>query len=145
MLGFLFAAACAVGLFSVLSRGRRRRGRRPLYHLLERIDATPAQERVIVEIVEDFRERGRALRRDLRDVRAELARLLEDDLFDEATASEIWARNERLIGDVGREIVAALGRVHEALDARQRKTLAEIVENGPRLSFYRHRRASVTL
>ena len=83
-----------------------RGGRRGLYMLLSRIDASPAQERAIIGEVDRLKSRLRDLRGGVKDTRADLAAALRGPTLDDA----------------------ALGAV---LDERQRETLADLVDRGP--------------
>ena len=140
MFGFLVGTASLVGLVWVLSHGRYRhgyghahccypRGPHHLYGVLARLDTTPGQEKVIRSAVEDFvdslRERGRLLRQSAEDI----GRAVRGEQLDEALLGDIFARHDRLLAELRRDAVAALGRVHETLDEGQRRKLARLIES----------------
>jgi hypothetical protein len=140
MFGFLIGTASLVGLVWVLSHGRYwhgyghahgcyRRGPHHLYGVLARLDTTPGQEKVIRSAVEDFvdslRERGRLLRQSAEDI----GRAVRGEQLDEALLGDVFARHDRLLAELRRDAVAALGRVHETLDEGQRRKLARLMES----------------
>ena len=48
----------------------------------------------------------------------------------EAALTEMFARHDQRFADVRKAMVESLGRIHEALDERQRETLAAMLERG---------------
>jgi hypothetical protein len=90
MFGFLFGAACLLGLTATVARGHRGhrhcgdggfrsrgfrhgRGRYFLNHLLDRLDTTPGQEKVIRESVAVLMDEIYDARRDFRGTRTDIA------------------------------------------------------------------------
>jgi hypothetical protein len=96
-------------------RGRWRGFRGPLYVLFERLDLTPAQEKVVRAEVDRLRERARALR---------------GDSLDETALADMFVRHDDRLRELREELGGALGRIHLALDERQRERLADLVERG---------------
>jgi uncharacterized membrane protein len=161
MFGFFFGAACLVGLAMFLRRRRYRgcgawghgwhryghhygedrwhRGSRFSWHgfLASRLDATPDQHKVIRDEVEAFWEKTRELRRELRLSRDDIGKAMRGDAFDEEVMGESFARQDDRIREIREALVGALARIHEVLDERQRRRLADMVESmdrfgGPR-------------
>ncbi|MGK4006361.1 periplasmic heavy metal sensor [Sorangium sp. So ce1036] len=153
MLGFVFGTACLIGLFMALKRGRHacgapwdagppffgRRGfggrgfRRRFFlsFLFDRLDTTPAQEKVIVAAFDELRAAADAQRGEIRGTRADVAAAMRSPSFDETRLGELFARHDTAIEALRRAAVGALGKVHAVLEDRQREQLADLIEIGP--------------
>jgi Spy/CpxP family protein refolding chaperone len=144
MFGFLFGTACLLGLTASFAgrhhgyghcghhRGfRGGRGRFMLNRLLDRLDTTPGQEKVIREAVDSVLDEMHDARREFRGSRADVAQIIRGERLDSAQAEAIFTRHDVLIDRVRRNALEAFARVHETLDERQRKILADLVESGP--------------
>lgn len=154
MFGIIFGTLCLIGLVVVLARGRRgfrRWGhghghgygygwgpRAALNHVLARLDTAPGQEKVIVAAVEEFMDRARESGRKVRDTRQELASSVRGDRVDEGRLADVFSRHDAALGDVRSAALDALRKIHEALDERQRKLLADLVESGGYFGWHRH-------
>jgi Spy/CpxP family protein refolding chaperone len=99
--------------------------------LAERLDATPAQEKVIRDATEEFRETASKLRGEGRKTRADLASAFRKGSFDEVLLGELFARHDRGIEEVRKAFVGMGARIHDVLDDRQREQVAEMIESGP--------------
>jgi Spy/CpxP family protein refolding chaperone len=99
--------------------------------LFERLDTTPGQEKVIVAAVEESREAMQEAWNTVRDSRADLARSLRADTFDEDAVRAARARHEEAMQKAHEVFTASLRKVHEALDSKQRAVLADIIDQGP--------------
>lgn len=146
MFGFFIGTACLLGFAALARRGRRHhffghghgchggrgRGGRFFFHrILERLDTTPGQEKVIREAVSDFKEEAWSLRGEVRGTRSELAQALRAPELDKVLIDRVFAKHDEVI-----EKLRALGlrtaeQVHGTLDERQRKQLADMIESGP--------------
>lgn len=117
-------------------RGRHRgfgRGRGPLgglYHLLAELDASPAQEKAIRQEVERVRGKLGELREEKGRTRADLARAVRGESYDEEALADLFVRHDDLLRGLREELAGALGRVHVVLDEDQRARLAGILERG---------------
>jgi uncharacterized membrane protein len=134
MFGFVLGTACLFGLIYMLKRphlghGRRSCGRSPLYAAFEHLDTSPGQEKVIRDAVDELFERGRDFKQDVRRSRQEFAQALRSDTLDEAVLSQLFERHESNLGELRSTFVAALRKVHETLDDRQRRRLADWLES----------------
>jgi len=152
MFGLLFGTLCLVGLVVVLARGRRGFRRHGHWHghgygwgprgavnaVLARLDAAPGQEKVIVAAVEEFIDRARESGRKVRDTRRDFASSVRGDQVDETRLASVFGEHDAALSDVRRAALDALRKVHEALDERQRKILADIVESGGYFGMHRH-------
>jgi hypothetical protein len=98
--------------------------------ILERLDATPAQERVIASAVEEVQSEAAKSREELRRSRADIASAMRGPSFDEVLFGELFARHDEVIEAMRKSVVGAVGRVHEALDEGQRERLADLIESG---------------
>jgi Spy/CpxP family protein refolding chaperone len=117
-------------------RGRWRRHGGPggsfwLRGLFARLDTTPGQEREIRAAIEEFQTAAREAKDGLRTVRADLARAIRGESFDEVAAGEASVRANVATSAIKDAFEASLKRVHAVLDAHQRERLAELLENGP--------------
>jgi Spy/CpxP family protein refolding chaperone len=150
MFGFFIGAACLVGLAAMARRGHRyhhyyghggchhgggfgrRFGGRFFFHrILDRLDTTPGQEKVIREAVHDLKEEAWNLRREVRGTRSELADALRAPELDKAVIDRVFAKHDEVIEKLRASLVTTADKVHGTLDERQRKQLADMLESGP--------------
>jgi Spy/CpxP family protein refolding chaperone len=144
MFGFLFGTACLLGLTATFagrhhgynhcghrSGFRGGRGRFILNRLLDRLDTTPGQEKVIREAIDSLQDELHDAKRDFRGSRVDVAQVIRSESLDRAQVEAIFTRHDVVIDRVRRNALEAFGRVHETLDERQRKILADLVESGP--------------
>ena len=147
MFGFLFGAACLLGLTATFARNhherhhcsggrgwrgfRSGRGRFFLNRLLDRLDTTPGQEKVVREAVDTLMEDVHEARAEFRATRADVARAVRDETLDRGAIDGVFERHDRVIERVRQNALDSFGKVHETLDDRQRKILAELIEAGP--------------
>jgi heavy-metal resistance protein len=151
MIGIIFGILCLIAFVSVW-RGRFRRGchgghwgpgrfgrghRYPrgryfgLYRLFEDLDTSPGQEKAIRSAVDELRQSLGALRPRLKETRHSVASALSNDAFDALALDQAF---EAPLADVSMSRgawVSALGKIHEALDADQRRRLARFIEALP--------------
>jgi Spy/CpxP family protein refolding chaperone len=149
MLGFIIGTVCLVGLIKVLRRGRGWHGRWGggyghhahgrygggprrwlLRSVFERLETTPGQEKAIVAAIDGLRKERQVLREEAKQTRSDLARAVGGGLVDDSTLEETFARHDRLLAQLRVGFVEALKKVGEALDDRQRKELAEVIQGG---------------
>jgi hypothetical protein len=147
MFGFLIGTVSLLALIGVVRGGRFRRGSRRarfghgfgpramFRRLFERLDTTPGQEKVIVSAMGDLRAQAKAARADLSGARNEVAEALRQESFDEVLLGGVLTRLDGSMDVMRRALLDAFGKVHGALDDRQRRVLADLVEAGPRSSF----------
>ena len=147
MLGFIVGTVCLIGLVKVLRHGafgRRgcswghagyggnRRGfggpRVWLRSILERMGTTPGQEKAIMSALDDLRANRNVVRKEAEQTRADLAHAVSSGLIDDATLEETFARHDRLLAQVRVSFVETMKKITEALDERQRKQLADLLE-----------------
>ena len=99
-----------------------------LHRALDRIDATPAQERVIVGEIEKLQEKLRDTRGSLRDTRGELAAALRGPVLDDAALGAVLGRVDGATGEARAAVLEALRNIHGVLDDKQRGLLADMLE-----------------
>ena len=148
MFGFLFGTACLLGLTATFARHRHehhycsgghrgrgfrsgRGGRFILNRLLDRLDTTPGQEKVIREAVDTVLDDVHDARTELSATRADVAEAIRGETLDRGAIDGVFERHDRVIERVRQNALDSFGKVHETLDERQRKILAELIEAGP--------------
>jgi Spy/CpxP family protein refolding chaperone len=96
---------------------------------LDRLDATPAQEKAIMSAIDDLRATGADLRSTLRGARQDLASAVRAPSFDASAVAQSTAFDQ--IADRFTAAVATtLAKIHAVLDERQRNLLGELIESG---------------
>jgi len=148
MLGFIIGTVCLVGLVKVLRRGRGWHGRWGAYgphargrygggprrwllrSIFEKLETTPGQEKAIAIAIDELREERQVLREEAQLTRADLARAIGGGLVDDSMLEETFARHDRLLAQLRVVFVEALKKIGEALDERQRKQLADLIQGG---------------
>ena len=98
--------------------------------MFSRLDTTPGQEKVIREVMNELRDEGRDLRGEFRKARGDLAGALRSEGVDETALGEAFARHDDALLRMRKGVVGALAKLHEALDERQRRMLADWLESG---------------
>ena len=146
MFGFLFGTACLLGLTATVARGRHDshhcrgersrgfrsgRGRFILNRLLDRLDTTPGQEKVIREAVDTTMDEVHRARSEFRGTRGDFAQAVRAETLDRGAVDGIFERHDQVIDRVRQSTLDSFGKVHETLDERQRKILADLIESGP--------------
>jgi Spy/CpxP family protein refolding chaperone len=150
MFGFIIGSACVVGLAMMAARGRRhgfhhefhhghrRRGgfgKRALYHLFDRLDTTPGQEKAILAAIDDFRGRARDARGDLRDVRKRVAEAMRAEHFDEPAFAAIFDEPLHRLSTLRDDMSKTVAGIHETLTPKQREYVSDVVESNTRWGF----------
>jgi len=139
MFGFIVAAGSLAGLIYLAKHRRHGYGARGygMRWLFRRLDASPGQERVIRNSLDETYAIGASLRGQSRRAKQELADVLGGPEFSEASLQS-WF--EARITDFRAELpkfAAEVAKVHEVLDDRQRRMLGDFLLRSP---FYRHHR-----
>ena len=104
-------------------------GRRGLYGLFSALDATPAQEKVILSAIDEVKQAVREGRGEFRQSREDLARAFRADSFDAEVMGNAFARHDEHLERVRKAVTGALARIHDALDEKQRAQLAEWLDS----------------
>ena len=100
--------------------------------LFERLSTTPGQEKVIAEALKDLRAAFKKSAEEKAKGAKEVAEALRSDDFKTENMGEAFAHLEEGTNAVRDATFSALAKIHEALDERQRKILADIVGRGGR-------------
>jgi uncharacterized membrane protein len=108
--------------------GRRHGGRAAVYAILERLDATPAQEKEIMAALHELWGTARELRGTLRASRREVAQAVRSASFDASAVAE--TAFDAPAGQFRGAVLNAVSKIHAVLDERQRNTLADLLEEG---------------
>ncbi|MBI5532487.1 MAG: periplasmic heavy metal sensor [Deltaproteobacteria bacterium] len=152
MFGFVLGTACLLGLIHVIRKGHHGHGccgggawggwhghihgrcgfgpRTMLRGLFVRLDTTPGQEKVIVSAVEELMQTGRQVHKEARSAREALAEAMRQPAMDASTLTAARSRLQSAFDTMSQAAERALSTVHEALDDRQRRTLADMIEEG---------------
>ena len=102
--------------------------RRMLRFLFERLETSPGQEKVIVEAVEAVRAAASKFEGTFARVRRAGASAMGGEHFDPGPLREVFTAHDEQLHAVREALVGGLAKIHEALDERQRRQLAELVE-----------------
>jgi uncharacterized membrane protein len=105
-------------------------GRRGLYMALSHLDASPAQERAIVNEVDKLRSRLRDTKSNLKDARADFAAAVRGPTLDDAALGAVLGRFDAATGDARGALLEAVRNIHGVLDDKQREQLADILDRG---------------
>jgi hypothetical protein len=139
MFGFLFGTACLIGLIAVARGGHRYRGfgrrhfgpRFFFHRVLDRLDTTPGQEKVIRSALHQLRDEAWTLKREAAGTRTDVAQALRGAELDHALLEQVFAKHDAVIARLREATLRATTQVHGALDERQRARLADMIEGGP--------------
>lgn len=153
MFGFVLGTLCLIGLVVVATRRpawhRRRfyafghrgrhygachggyRARDVANAAFERLDTSPGQEKAIRAALDELDSSLRELSPVLRATRSDVAGALRAETFDRDGLSAALDQKLSQARSLGGVLASTLGRVHEALDADQRRRLARMIEAGP--------------
>jgi len=102
--------------------------------LFSRLETTPGQEKVIRDAFDKVRESMREARAEWRDT-SELSGLLRGETFDRTAAEGVSGKADASFAKMRVVLVEALAQIHEALDDRQRRLLADFIESRGRGFF----------
>jgi Spy/CpxP family protein refolding chaperone len=105
-------------------------GRRGLYMALSHLDASPAQERAIINEVDKLREKLHSAKVNMKDGRADLAAAVRTENLDDAALGAVLGRVDTATAEVRTATLEALRNIHAVLDERQRAQLADVLEGG---------------
>jgi hypothetical protein len=110
--------------------GRHARGRYfGLYRLFEELDTSPGQEKAIRSAVAELRGSLGELRPSLKEARGSVAAAIASEAFDGAAVERSLDAQLGAVSRVGQALSVAIGKVHEALDADQRRRLARFIDS----------------
>jgi hypothetical protein len=148
MFGILFGILCLVGFVAVW-RGRFRRryyrggcgygrgfgrgggflrgGYFGLYRLFEELDTSPGQEKAIRSALDELRHSVGALRPQLRETRQDVAAAFVNEALDADAIERALEAPLQGVAQGRGALVSAIAKIHEALDAEQRRRLARFV------------------
>ena len=113
-------------------RWQGRGGRHTLFwHALERLDLTPAQEKVVKSEFEQLVQKTRTLKDESKSARDDMARSIRGEAFEEEALAAMFIRHDDLLHGLRGDLAGALGRIHAVLDPAQRERLAEMIASGP--------------
>jgi hypothetical protein len=99
--------------------------------LFERLDTSPGQEKAIRAALDELRAATRSVREEMNGARVDVARVIRGDRVDDETLGEVSAKATAAAESMRSATAGALGKIHDALDERQRNMLADLIESGP--------------
>lgn len=105
-----------------------------LRSLFSRLETTPGQEKVIKDAFQKGRDALREARGEWRDT-SELSSLLRSETFDRTAAEGVSGKADASFAKVRVVLLESLAQIHEVLDDRQRRILADIIESRGRGFF----------
>ena len=103
--------------------------------IIDQLDATPEQEKVIAAAFREVRDEAAKNRAEARKSREDIAKAMRSPGFDEVLLGELFARHDTAIEGLRKAFTGALAKVHVVLDEKQREELAGLIEHGP--GFFR--------
>lgn len=103
-----------------------------LRRIFQQLDTTPGQEKVIVKHVDSWMDNVATGRRELTDVRRQVAQALRGEALDEASLQAALEKVDDLLAKTKLELTQALIEIHGSLDTEQRRELADLLSYGPR-------------
>jgi hypothetical protein len=109
---------------------RHARGRMMLHAMFSRIDASPAQERAIVQEVDKLFDRVHGAKASMHDVRGDLAAAVRGPVLDDAALGAVLGRVDSATGEARSAVVDALRGIHGMLDDKQRNQVADLLDRG---------------
>jgi len=101
-----------------------------LYSLFERLDATPGQEKVIAGALDELRGKLKAMRGQWGESRHQAATAFRAETLTEEQAASVFSPFATHFDEMRAAAAAAMQKIHDALDDRQRQILANLVESG---------------
>jgi Spy/CpxP family protein refolding chaperone len=129
-----FGHGCYGARFGGRRFGRHRFGRGGsfgLYRLFEELDTSPGQEKAIRSAIGELRDSLSSFRPRLKETRHGVAAALANDSFDAAALEQALEGPIAEVSGTRGALVAMLAKIHDALDAEQRRRLARFVESLP--------------
>lgn len=120
------------GFYRHHHHGRRGRRRWFMFHTLERLDASPAQERALVAELDQLESRLRTARGNLTALRPSLAEAMQAEHLDATAAAGLEAGVDAAIADARAALFDSLRAIHGLLDPKQRATVAAMLGGAAR-------------
>jgi len=100
-----------------------------MHAALDRIDASPAQERAIIAEVEKLQERVHGAKRNLKDARGDLSAAVRSATLDDAALGAVLGRADATAVEARAAMIDALRNIHAVLDDRQRAQVADLLDS----------------
>ena len=101
-----------------------------MHAALSRIDATPAQERFIVNELDKVKDRVQAAKGNLKDARGDLAAAMRGSVLDDAALGTVLGRVDAATGEARGAVLDGLRAIHGVLDDNQRAQVADMLDQG---------------
>jgi hypothetical protein len=98
-----------------------------MYGLLSKLEATPAQEKVLFGALSELQALRKKAREELKHARRDVAEAFRSPVFSEESVGAATARLEGIVEDARKVGIGIFAKAHEVLDERQRRILAELI------------------
>jgi Spy/CpxP family protein refolding chaperone len=98
--------------------------------LADRLDATREQEQVMGDAVRELLEQLRGIKHEAAGTRTDLGEAFGSERLDEHRLGELFARHDQLLADGRKAVVAALAKIHDVLEPKQREQLSRLLGRG---------------
>jgi hypothetical protein len=98
-----------------------------MYGLLSKLEATPAQEKVLFGALSELQALRKKSREELKHARRDVAEAFRSPVFSEESVGAATARLEAIVEDARKLGISIFAKAHEVLDERQRRILADMI------------------
>jgi Spy/CpxP family protein refolding chaperone len=98
--------------------------------VFERLDATPAQEKVMLSALKELDQMRDKTRSDLKAARKDVAEAFRSSVFNEEAVGAATARIEGVMDEARKTGISIFAKVHDALDDHQRRVVADWISDG---------------
>jgi Spy/CpxP family protein refolding chaperone len=98
--------------------------------VFERLDATPAQEKVMLAALHELDTLREKTRSDLKAARKDVAEAFRSPVFNEEAVGAATARIEGVMDEARKTGISIFAKVHDALDDHQRRVVADWISEG---------------
>jgi Spy/CpxP family protein refolding chaperone len=131
MLGFIVGTASLYGLYR-MRRGSARLSLinfspQSLQRVFHRLDTTPAQERVILEALEEARQGTQSLRKEAEMTKEDIIVMFKSEEVEVDALGAAFARQDEALTDARLGATQALAKIHNALTEEQRVRLSRLL------------------
>ena len=106
-----------------------------MYRVLDRLDTSPGQDKAILGAIDDLRDSAVSARRDLPDLKKQVAEALRAETFDEHAFQAIFDEPLGRLNKLRDELTRTAATIHETLTPKQRDRLYDLVQSSTRWGY----------